>query len=252
MPATPKAREWESVDCPVCGGNRFESLFEKDHEPFVRCSGCRLVLINPRPVFREVEKTYDERYSAAYIGKADKKLKRCRRWVRRVARRFVSSGKWLDVGCSAGFVVAAANEAGFDGYGVEIEPAATAYGRNELGLDNISCGTLSDQHYPGVFFDVVTLYDVIEHVPDLNAVVAELTRILRPGGIVEIRTPDIGHWRTPNKLRDWKEIKPSEHLYYFSYATLSRLFAKHGLRVRRRRFMTKPALDVFFSHQEPV
>jgi 2-polyprenyl-3-methyl-5-hydroxy-6-metoxy-1,4-benzoquinol methylase len=244
--------EWETLDCPVCGGDRFASLFEKHGEPFVQCLDCRLVLINPRPVFNEVRKTYDPGYSQAYIRKADKKLKRCRRWVGRIAKRFVSSGRWLDVGCSAGFVVAAAEQAGFEAYGVELEPAAVAYGRKQLGLDNLRCGTLVDQRYADAFFDVITLYDVIEHVPDLNGVVAELARILKPGGVVEIRTPDAGHWRTPNDLSDWPEVKPSEHLYYFSHKTLARLFTRHGLCVRHRRIMLKTALDVVFGHASPI
>jgi len=247
MVTVPQTLEWETLDCPVCGGDRFESLFKKGGEPFVRCRECRLVLINPRPVSKEVEKTYDADYSDAYIRKADKKLKRCRRWVARIARHFVACGRWLDVGCSAGFVVAAANEAGFEAYGVEIEPAAVAYGRDTLGLENLSCGILAEQRYTDAFFDVITLYDVIEHVPDLNGVVAELARILKRGGVIEIRTPDVGHWRTPKPLSEWKELKPSEHLYYFSYETLSRLFANHGLRVRHRRVMMKTGLDVVFA-----
>lgn len=251
MATAARRLEWESVDCPVCGSDRFESLFEKDDEPFVRCVECRLLLINPRPVFKEIEKTYDSHYSDAYIRKADKKHRRCRRWVARIAKRFVSSGRWLDVGCSAGFVVAAAGQAGFDAYGVELEPAAVAYGREHLGLDNLSCGTLIEQHYADAFFDVITLYDVIEHLPDLNGIVAELARILRPGGVIEIRTPDAGHWRTPKDLSVWPEIKPSEHLYYFSHETLTRLFARHGLCVRHRRIMLKTALDVVFEHARP-
>lgn len=239
-------REFEKIACPVCEGHAFEPLFEKRGEPFVRCRGCGLVLINPRPA--QVAATYDADYSHGYIRKADKKRVRCRRWVARIARQASASGRWLDVGCSAGFVVLAAQEAGFDAYGVELEQAAVNYGRETLGLRNIVCGTLETQAYPSRHFDVISMYDVIEHVPDLNATVAELARVLRPTGVIEIRTPDVGHWSTPRQLSEWKEVKPSEHLYYFNASTLNRLFAKHGLRVRHQRFMFKPALDIVFEH----
>ena len=239
---------FETIACPVCSGTGFAPLFEKAGEPFVRCSGCRLVLINPRPRAQEVAATYDAAYSRGYIDKAERKLARCRRWVARVASmRSGAPGRWLDVGCSAGFVLAAAREAGFEVYGVELEAAAVAFAQQVLTLPNVVCGTLEAQCYPADFFDVVSLYDVIEHVPDLNRTAAELARILKPGGVLEIRTPDVAHWSRPRDLARWKEIKPSEHLYYFSPDTLTRLLTQHGLRPLHRRLMFKAAIDAFFT-----
>lgn len=242
------SERFEAIPCPVCAGGEFTPLFEKAGEPFVRCASCALVLINPRPRFEALEHTYDARYSRGYIDKADKKLARCTRWVSRVARRLGHAGNWLDVGCSAGFVMAAAEAAGFKAWGVELEPAAVEFGRTELGLARIVCGTFEAQRYPDAFFDVVSMYDVIEHVPDLNATVAELARVLKPGGLIAIRTPDVSHWARPRELSHWKEIKPSEHLYYFSPETLTRLFANHGLRLVHRRLLFKAAIDAIYTH----
>jgi SAM-dependent methyltransferase len=241
-PATAAAQ----VACPVCDGVRFEPLFVKAGEAFVRCAACTLTLINPPPAVAASAATYDADYSRGYIRKAEKKLKRCRGWVRRVRRRFNIHGSWLDVGCSAGFVVKAAAENGYDAYGVEVEAAAVAYARDVLALDNVRCGTLEAQRYDSGQFNVISLYDVIEHVPDLNRVVGELARILAGSGVIEIRTPNIAHWRTPRDLARWKEIKPSEHLYYFNRETLGRLFARHGFQIAYERFMFKGALDMFF------
>ncbi len=234
------------IVCPVCGEGQFEDLFVKRGEAFVRCLNCTLMLINPPPNFSSTAATYDEDYSHAYIRKAEKKLKRCAGWVTRVQERFAVTGRWLDVGCSAGFVVKAATDRGFEAYGVEVESAAVTYGREVLKLRNLSCGILEEQAYANNFFDVISLYDVIEHVPDLNRVVAELRRILIPGGVIEIRTPNLAHWQTPRDLSSWKEVKPSEHLYYFAFSTLKRLFENHGFRVAYKRWMLKPALDVYF------
>ena len=126
------------------------------------------MLINPRPPLARVTETYDSDYSAHYIDKAAKKRNRCARWVTRVQKRYAANGRWLDVGCSAGFVVEAATAAGFEAHGVEVEAAAVDYATRELGLKNVSCGTLEEQAYPAAHFDVVSLYDVIEHVPDLT------------------------------------------------------------------------------------
>ena len=242
------ATRWETISCPVCNGEHFIELFRKLDEPFVRCTDCGLVLINPRPVYAHVLETYDSDYSKTYAGKAQKKLRRIRRWVKRVRKGYVQQGRWLDVGCSVGFVVLAAEEAGFEGHGVDVQSWGIDYGSRELKLARLRCGILEEQAYPADYFDVISLYDVIEHVPDLNRLVAELKRILKQGGVIDMITPDIGHWRVPGTLSDWQEIKPSEHLYYFNRHSLSRLLARHGLRIIKYRFGIKPVLKVYVTH----
>lgn len=236
------------IACPVCGANSFAFLFKKQNESFVRCESCTLVMINPRPIFKDVLNTYNNLYSRNYAIKGEKKLRRCRRWVGRVKRKYIKHGRWLDVGCSVGFVVKAANEAGFEGYGVDVEDWGIKYGRDTLQLQNLEQGTLEEQKYPDQFFQVISLYDVIEHVPDLNSLTKELKRILAIAGVIDIITPDISHWRTPGNLSTWDEIKPSEHLYYFNGKTLSLLLEKHGLEIVKKRFHTKPSLRVYVKH----
>ena len=242
-------RDPTAIDCPVCDGTAFESLFTKDGQRFVRCPGCGLVLINPRPFLAELGAVYDARYSAGYIRKAPQKLERAHQRVGKLVRRYsLQGGRWLDVGCSAGFLVAAARAAGFDAIGLDVEAAAIDYGRQQLGLDGLQCSPLVDAALPAASFDVITIYDVIEHVPDLNAVVAEMKRLLTPDGILHVRTPDVGHWTRPRNLARWHEVKPSRHLYYFDKRTLPRLLARHGLALRASHFMWKSALSMVFVH----
>ena len=245
MSAAQSRRDWEHIACPVCAGNDFRHLFEKAGEPFVRCVACGLTLINPRPPFARIRDQYDAAYSAGYTRKSVAKIIRARKRVARIGR---VGGRWLDVGCSAGFVVQAATEAGFEAWGVDIEADGIGYGRDTLGLARLACGVLEDQHYPDRHFDVISAYDVIEHVPDLNRFVAELARLLAAQGVLEIGTPDIGHWRVPRVLAQWNELKPSEHLYYFNRQTLGRLLARHGLRIVRKRLALKPGLKVLIAH----
>ena len=144
-------------------------------------------------------------------------------------------------------MVKAATEAGFEAWGVDIEAEGIAYGSDTLGLSRLTCGVLEAQRYAAASFDVISVYDVIEHVPDLNRFVAELARILAPQGVIDIGTPDIGHWRVPRELARWNELKPSEHLYYFNRRTLARLLARHGLRIVRKRLALKPGLKVLVT-----
>ena len=237
-----------AIDCPVCGAAVFTPLFQKAGQRFVRCTDCGLVLINPRPFLAELQSVYDESYSGAYIRKSDAKRRRARKRVALLTQRYAPAGRWLDVGCSAGFILEAASAAGFEVFGVDVEAAGVAHARDVLGFRNVFCGELETLALPGGAFNVLTMYDVIEHVPDLNVVAAELKRLLAPGGLLHVRTPDVGHWRRTRDLARWPEIKPSEHLYYFDKRTLPRLLAKHGLRLRASHFAWKPALSMVFEH----
>lgn len=236
------------MPCPVCGGRAFDALFERQAQAFVRCRECTLTLINPQPSLAAIAAGYDADYSAGYMRKAEKKLRRARRRVARIRRRHVAEGRWLDVGCSAGFVVRAAADAGYEAHGCDIEAAGIRYGRDELGLDGLRLGLVHEQAWPDHWFNVISAYDVIEHVPDLNAFVAELKRLLHPDGVIDIGTPDIGHWRVPAPLSTWNEIKPGEHLYYFDRHTLGRLLARHELRVVAVRLALKPGLKLLAAH----
>lgn len=242
-----KISRWETIACPVCGGQTFEKLFEKQGEPFVRCTECGLVLINPRPQYDDIAKTYDAGYSQGYVSKQAGKRRRAARMVARI-KRMKKTGRWLDVGCSAGFIVEAARNAGFDAYGVDIEAWGIRFAKEQLGLDHVYQGALEEQHFPDGHFDIITAYEIIEHVPNLDRFVGEIKRILAPDGILEIRTPDVGHWRTPRKLETWDAILPSEHLYYFDRRTLPRLLEKHGLTVLKRGFNLKPGLRLYVGH----
>ncbi len=240
---------WEKIDCPVCDSTDFNHLFEKGGEPFVRCAGCGLMMINPRPVYDEhVINTYDEDYSRFYLAKARKKVRRFTRWVRRVQRFGKRGGRWLDVGCSAGFVLEAAMRRGFEVHGIDVEAHGVRAARERLGIDTVQQGFLEQAGYPDGYFDVISMYDVIEHIPTINDFLAELKRILAPDGLIDISTPDVGHWRVPRDLRSWAAVIPSEHLYNFDYHTLRRLLARHGLKVVKRRFNLKPGLKVYATH----
>lgn len=241
---------WEDIPCPVCDGQQFTELFRKHGEPFVQCNDCGLILINPRPIHAEVLETYDADYSKGYVAKAASKRRRSARWVGRMRAR-VPAGRWLDVGCSAGFIVEAARNAGYDAWGVDVEAWGVGYARDTLGLANVRVGALEAQGFAAGSFDVISAYEVIEHVPDLNAFLAELKRLLAPNGVIVLHTPDVGHWRRPKDLASWEAIIPSEHLYYFSRATLARLVEKHGLSVAHWGFTLKPGLRATLRHAPP-
>ena len=180
---------------------------------------------------------------------ADKKIKRAARYVKRLSKKIKNTGRWLDVGCSAGFVVKASQDAGFESHGIDIDPDGLDYAKNKLNLTNVSQTTIEDAAFEDASFDVISAYDVIEHVENLHTFTAQLKALLAPDGLIDLITPNLNHWTVPSDLKRWKEIKPSEHLYYFNKQNLQNLLRRHNLKIIQTRFTLKATLKVLVTHE---
>jgi len=232
----------EYVNCNLCEVDHSELLFTKNNYKLVRCKKCGLIYINPRIAGERLKDSYAGDYSLGYIAKKASKRRRAKGIVKRIFK-FKKQGKFLDIGCSAGFILEAAREKGFEVFGVEISPHALKFAREELKFD-IFEGYLENAHFPDGFFDVITMYNLLEHVPDPAKFLKEVSRIAKEGSLIEIWTPDIGHRRARKMGSNWNNIFP-EHLYYFSLDTLKRALEKAGLNIYKNQFTLKDGLKVY-------
>ena len=231
------------IPCNLCGADTPQELYQKDGYHVVRCANCRLVYMNPRLVIEKQHKVYtDGDYSAGYIHKKESKRRRARKILRGITR-YKKGGRFLDIGCSAGFILEAARNVGFEPYGVEISPIGYKFAREELKL-NVFPGFLEDAKYPDAFFDVVTIYHVIEHVPDPSAVFREIRRILKPDGLLEVWTPNVGHRNVRRLGAKWGNFIP-DHFYYFDIHSLGKMLEKEGMNVLKNQFTFKDGLKVY-------
>jgi len=206
----------------------------------VRCTGCGLVYVGEDPSQIDFDALYGESYYtggsdavfADYIGQEAARRAHARRKLavlRTLPPRIARNGRLLDVGCAAGFFLAEAR-AHYDVQGVELSTWSSAYARERLGLPVIT-GTLQDAQLDGDQFDVITLWDVIEHVPDPVPLLAEAARLLKPGGRLVLSTGDWGSAYAQRRGADWHLMTPPWHLTMFSRDTLARAAQRAGLRV---------------------
>jgi SAM-dependent methyltransferase len=222
--------------CILCGQAEPLLLYPKDGFSIVQCRGCTLVYVGEDPAMIDFAAIYGESYYTGgsdrvfsdYLGeeRARRASARRRVWALRLSG---ARGRLLDVGCAAGFFLAEARRF-YDVQGVELSEFSSRFAREHFGLDVFS-GSLATAGFAPALFDVVTLWDVIEHVPDPDAVLAEAARVLKPGGRLVLTTGDIGSDYARSSGPHWHLLAPPWHLYYFSRRTLAELGAKAGLQL---------------------
>jgi len=141
-----------------------------------------------------------------------------------------AGGALLDVGCAHGYLLAAARSRGFDVHGVEPSPPAAAAAREELGAERIHEGMLGPEAFPGRVFDVITLIDVFEHVPDPAAFLSSVRERLAPGGVALLVLPNAASLVARVLGGRWPHLA-GEHLFHWSPASFERFLTERGFSV---------------------
>lgn len=232
----------EHIACNLCGSDDIIVLYQRIDLRVVRCRLCGLSYLNPRLMSSDLQDKYSHGYSAGYIAKEKSKKKRAKKIIKNILRH-KKSGKFLDIGCSAGFILNEARERGFEAYGVDISPLGLRHAKEVMKL-NVFEGYLEQAEFSDDFFDVITLYNLIEHIPDPARFLKEISRIAKENALIEIWTPDIGHWNAKLKRERWKNIFP-EHLYYFTKETMQKMLEKSGLTLFKNQFTLKDGLKLY-------
>ena len=241
-----------AVGCDVCGGRESELFAARParqdvlHARFVRCCACGFVYADPRATAAESRQFYESlsgRGSGSLGAAVDSPewlhavaarrapLERAARFLRRPA-----PVRFLDVGCGDGSALAAARELGWEPHGLEYADWLVEAVAERLGIDTVSLGGIEEAEIEAESFDIVYSWHVVEHVLDIDAWLANVARVLRPGGIVILGTESADGaygkiWRGAFKLARRTPWPPTstDHTYWFSRPSLETLVARHGL-----------------------
>ena len=253
---------FEYVNCNLCNSDSTERVMSIDGYNIVKCKECGLVYVNPRLKEKNLHAIYKKGYfknSAFNVVKStfygygkyleeEEYIKATFNERLKIINKYSKKGRLLDIGCALGFFLEIARDDGWDVQGLEIIDYAYKYAINKLNLPVMN-KTLEEAKFKSNSFDVVTLFDVIEHLPNPNSTIKEARRILKQNGLIAITTPNIGS--IPAKLlgRNWEEVKRvREHIYYFSESTLKRILESNNFKILKtesagRFFSVKSAIE---------
>lgn len=233
------------ITCNLCGSS-FDGIphtrWRKGGHDIVECPSCGLLFRAQLPSRAELEAIYDESYfsSAAgdtkgqgyldYVGEGGLHRIAARRRLERLEQA-IEPGRLLDVGAAAGFFVDEAGSRGWEACGIDISPAMVRWGHEELGVE-LSVGDLQDLEPSPGRFDVVTMWDYLEHSRDPAADVARAGSLLRPGGLLALSTGDVATLVARLCGIRWHLLTPRHHNFFFSSRTISDLLVRNGFDVR--------------------
>lgn len=244
-------------NCPSCESKSFSKEMHKDHFTLVRCNNCDLVYTNPifdDEHYKETYRSEDYQQIVKDLGEAshEYRLKRFGNERIKIMKEFLPSKdsiKYLDVGCSTGFVVEAAKNIGWEAIGIDLNPSAVSFGKSR-GLD-LRNSSLDEISFPENYFDAITLFDVLEHLSNPKDILEQSLKYLKKGGIIFIYVPNFDSASRVLLDLDAHFIWPTHHLNYYTPKTLTQLMKSLNLEIS---YLATEGLDLvdYMWHQEEI
>ncbi len=227
--------------CNLCGKDNTE-LVERAQEPYsvVKCSQCGLVYVNPRPSIEDLSTCYLEDYYSEWIK--EQRKRRLSIWKKRLKeiKKFKKAGNLLDIGSGTGLFLNIAKNDGWQVQGTEFSKYAREYAKKQFNLD-IFKGELNGVDFKDNFFDVITMWHVLEHMQDPLMALKAANRVLKRDGLLVIAVPNFNNYffklmyflKKGRRLPLFEKNIRDVHLYHFTPVTIKQMLNKAGFRIRK-------------------
>lgn len=223
----------DPVRCASCLNTdpaQFDEVFEKYEVTFLQCKRCGFVYL-PWYYRKNISYTdYKDEAVLRQVRAGNDWLKIQRHLLRfKLIRRYVPKGKLFDLGVGWGHFLLAGQQLGYDVYGIEISQNPFTYAKEDLKLpvDHIDFFKMDK---PAGSYDIITLWDVLEHIDEPDKMVERMAYLLKPGGYVFIQVPAIDSYIARKQGVNWKMIG-LDHVNYFSKKTITPLLERYGFEV---------------------
>ena len=236
--------------CPVCDStsarewlrapDRFHG--RKDEYTLLRCSNCSLVWLSHPPKPDEMHGHYTEAYDRLISAAGDDSPIRWRHRNSALAP-YKQSGALLDLGCSSGAFLHSLAREKWSLYGIEMSAESAKKAQEKTGA-KVFVGNILDATFPAESFDVVTCFDVLEHLYEPRKTIAKVAEWLKPGGIFYVLVPNIDSAEGRVFGAYWHGLELPRHLFHYSPASLKFLTRSVGLRTVSLETRRNPAVGV--------
>jgi 2-polyprenyl-3-methyl-5-hydroxy-6-metoxy-1,4-benzoquinol methylase len=225
-----------NVACVICGSDA-PFAGEKNSYRYYRCNQCRHLFVWPMPD-NHLEIYLQDYFQGAqdggfgYVDYDRDKLPMVPTfefYLDLLERAGAKGGAMLDIGAATGFFLDIARRRGWKPYGVEASGYAAGIARSK-GLD-VTTGVLEECSFDADSFDVITAWDVIEHLNSPRNTTQKMNHLLKRGGLLAINTPDAGSALAGFLGTKWHLVAPPEHLNLFHRKSLRRLLEENGFEI---------------------
>lgn len=226
-----------SPQCPVCSHPaEFKVLPSTDDKlTMSKCVKCRSAWLNPVPSRAEIMTYYPPEY---YGGETSKFVAPIERLLARLSARFVTKAsktldpgsRLLDIGCGRGLFLRELAKRGFDTHGTELSLIADK-SISDLCTIHVT-DSLTSLQFQDNYFDMVILWHVLEHLPDPQETLSEISRILSPGGRLALAVPNYGSLQARLFGHRWFHLDLPRHIFHLTLTGLTRLLETSDLEIK--------------------
>ena len=234
--SAPGKERMKAVTCPICGNGSGKSVWDSTTFKYMKCSTCGHVYQNPQPEFEDLKKRYQDEYFSYELSNEDAFFQLMLLGLADIRFEIYEEdlkarGAFLDIGCATGRLISHMQERGWKVQGVEVCKASATYGIENRGVP-IFIGPLDEAPFPEGSFSVIHFSHLIEHVPDPRGFLAEVRRLLVPGGHAVVVTPNRKGFQARLLGTKWRSCI-ADHVHLFSPDGLARLLEETGFSILR-------------------
>lgn len=231
MPPIPAFMAEDILCCVCCNkdADKFTLKYQKENFAVVTCNACSFHFVPPYYRKRIEYSQYKNADVTAAVRAGNNWVKIQRHKLRfRFIQKYVKSGSLFDLGAGWGHFMLAGKELGYDVYGIEISEQPYLYCVNDLKLpvDHIDFFKMNEEKK----FDVVTMWDVLEHIDRADTFLDKCSRVTAMGGYLFLQVPQIDSYIAKKYRDDWK-MMGLDHVNYFSKSTIREILSRHGYEV---------------------
>ena len=212
--------------CLICQSDNLKKLSKYSDNYLIKCNSCGLIFCEPIPTHQELNEYYKTyAYENNYYSPITKQ-----RYIELLNsfEPYRKTNRILDVGCGNGFFLEVAREKGWEVFGTEYSEKAIELLKDK----NITSfkGELNPNDFDNAYFDIVTSFEVIEHINNPHEEIVKFNYLLRKGGVLYITTPNFNSISRNLLKEKWNIINFPEHLTYYTVKTLSNLLNKNDFK----------------------